>query len=96
MQQLKFFVSFYRFAAALALKTPQIHWWVLNVVPIDAPDRLQVIFDRSLIGVYHDWYVCHLHLLTLPPSLFMKSFKQFFQKLHSDLDTALQLGLRTM
>jgi hypothetical protein len=43
------------FAAALALKTPQIHWWVLNVVPIDAPDRLQVIFDRSLIGVYHDW-----------------------------------------
>ncbi|AES71217.2 methyltransferase PMT16, putative [Medicago truncatula] len=29
--------------------------WVMNVVPIDMPDTLSVIFDRGLIGIYHDW-----------------------------------------
>nr|DAD26318.1 TPA_asm: hypothetical protein HUJ06_027786 [Nelumbo nucifera] len=29
--------------------------WVMNVVPIDRPDTLPVIFDRGLIGIYHDW-----------------------------------------
>ncbi|XP_045800839.1 probable methyltransferase PMT23 [Trifolium pratense] len=29
--------------------------WVMNVVPIDMPDTLTVIFDRGLIGTYHDW-----------------------------------------
>ncbi|GMN41242.1 hypothetical protein TIFTF001_010464 [Ficus carica] len=29
--------------------------WVMNVVPIDMPDTLSIIFDRGLIGVYHDW-----------------------------------------
>uniref|UniRef100_A0A7N0THD3 Methyltransferase n=2 Tax=Kalanchoe fedtschenkoi TaxID=63787 RepID=A0A7N0THD3_KALFE len=29
--------------------------WVMNVVPIDQPDTLPVIFDRGLIGTYHDW-----------------------------------------
>ncbi|KAM7270436.1 hypothetical protein ACFE04_029650 [Oxalis oulophora] len=29
--------------------------WVMNVVSIDAQDTLPVIFDRGLIGVYHDW-----------------------------------------
>uniref|UniRef100_A0A2P2JY67 Methyltransferase n=1 Tax=Rhizophora mucronata TaxID=61149 RepID=A0A2P2JY67_RHIMU len=27
----------------------------MNVVPIDAQDTLSIIFDRGLIGVYHDW-----------------------------------------
>ncbi|CAI9091768.1 OLC1v1026877C1 [Oldenlandia corymbosa var. corymbosa] len=39
------------FAAALIDKP----LWVMNVVPIDGPDTLSVIFDRGLIGVYHDW-----------------------------------------
>ncbi|KAE8689620.1 hypothetical protein F3Y22_tig00110933pilonHSYRG00190 [Hibiscus syriacus] len=39
------------FAAAL-IEQPL---WVMNVVPIDAPDTLSVIFERGLIGVYHDW-----------------------------------------
>eukprot|EP00249_Psilotum_nudum_P019463 c27264_g1_i2 orf=33-2459(-) len=39
------------FAAALA--TQQI--WVMNVVPIEAPDTLPIIFDRGLFGIYHDW-----------------------------------------
>ncbi|KAM0941230.1 putative S-adenosyl-L-methionine-dependent methyltransferase [Dioscorea sansibarensis] len=29
--------------------------WVMNVVPIHRPDTLPIIFDRGLIGVYHDW-----------------------------------------
>ncbi|KAK3165850.1 hypothetical protein QOZ80_1AG0038530 [Eleusine coracana subsp. coracana] len=29
--------------------------WVMNVVPIDQLDTLPIIFNRGLIGVYHDW-----------------------------------------
>lgn len=29
--------------------------WVMNVVPPHKPSTLDVIFDRGLIGVYHDW-----------------------------------------
>uniref|UniRef100_K3XF50 Methyltransferase n=1 Tax=Setaria italica TaxID=4555 RepID=K3XF50_SETIT len=29
--------------------------WVMNVVPVDQPDTLPIIFNRGLIGVYHDW-----------------------------------------
>ncbi|XP_024363734.1 probable methyltransferase PMT12 isoform X3 [Physcomitrium patens] len=43
------------FAAAMALKMPPVPWVVLNVMPVDQPDRLPVIFDRGLLGVYHDW-----------------------------------------
>ncbi|BAF13342.1 probable methyltransferase PMT28 [Oryza sativa Japonica Group] len=39
------------FAAALASKKV----WVMNVVPVHAPDTLPIIYERGLIGVYHDW-----------------------------------------
>ncbi|KAH9758697.1 hypothetical protein WN944_008718 [Citrus x changshan-huyou] len=39
------------FAAALA----QQKIWVMNVVPVHAPDTLPVIYDRGLVGIYHDW-----------------------------------------
>ncbi|KAG9144682.1 hypothetical protein Leryth_021531 [Lithospermum erythrorhizon] len=39
------------FAAALN----DLPLWVMNIVPIDGPDTLSIIFDRGLIGVYHDW-----------------------------------------
>uniref|UniRef100_J3M822 Methyltransferase n=1 Tax=Oryza brachyantha TaxID=4533 RepID=J3M822_ORYBR len=39
------------FAAALIDKP----LWVMNVVPVGQPDTLSIIFDRGLIGVYHDW-----------------------------------------
>lgn len=39
------------FAAALAGKKV----WVMNVVPIDSPDTLPIIYDRGLIGIHHDW-----------------------------------------
>ncbi|KAK3259342.1 hypothetical protein CYMTET_31651 [Cymbomonas tetramitiformis] len=29
--------------------------WVMNVVPIEAPNTLQHVYDRGLIGIYHDW-----------------------------------------
>ncbi|KAF3791658.1 putative methyltransferase [Nymphaea thermarum] len=29
--------------------------WVMNVVPINAPDTLSIIFERGLVGIYHDW-----------------------------------------
>ncbi|PWA43427.1 S-adenosyl-L-methionine-dependent methyltransferase [Artemisia annua] len=39
------------FAAALK----DLKLWVLNVVNIDSPDTLPIIFERGLIGMYHDW-----------------------------------------
>ncbi|XP_057722627.1 probable methyltransferase PMT28 [Arachis stenosperma] len=41
------------FAAALSRSQPNV--WVMNVVPVHAPDTLPIIFERGLIGVYHDW-----------------------------------------
>lgn len=29
--------------------------WVMNVIPIEMQDTLPIIFDRGLIGIYHDW-----------------------------------------
>lgn len=39
------------FAAALS----QHKVWVMNVVPVHAPDTLPYIYERGLFGVYHDW-----------------------------------------
>ncbi|XP_059656359.1 probable methyltransferase PMT26 [Cornus florida] len=39
------------FAAALR----DLNVWVMNVVPIDAPDTLPIIYERGLFGIYHDW-----------------------------------------
>ncbi|CAN1325720.1 Probable methyltransferase PMT23 [Linum perenne] len=39
------------FAAALT----DLPYWVMNVVPVHEEDTLPIIYDRGLIGVYHDW-----------------------------------------
>lgn len=39
------------FAAALL----QQKVWVMNVVPVNVPDTLPIIFERGLVGIYHDW-----------------------------------------
>ena len=44
-----------RFATALIAQPV----WVMNVIPITEPDTLPIIFDRGLIGTYHDW--CEPH-----------------------------------
>lgn len=46
------------FAAALSSDPV----WVMNVVPARKPSTLGVIYDRGLIGVYHDWYVLALYI----------------------------------
>ncbi|KAJ1261008.1 hypothetical protein BS78_10G275300 [Paspalum vaginatum] len=38
---------------AAALREKKI--WVMNVVNVDAPDTLPIIFERGLFGIYHDW-----------------------------------------
>ncbi|KAF0888181.1 hypothetical protein E2562_010869 [Oryza meyeriana var. granulata] len=40
-----------RFAAALK----DMKVWVMNVVPVDSPDTLPIIYERGLFGMYHDW-----------------------------------------
>ncbi|GAV60582.1 Methyltransf_29 domain-containing protein [Cephalotus follicularis] len=39
------------FAAALK----DLKLWVMNVVSIDSPDTLPLIYERGLFGMYHDW-----------------------------------------
>ncbi|XP_076885698.1 putative methyltransferase PMT24 [Bidens hawaiensis] len=39
------------FAAALR----DLKVWVMNVVPVDSPDTLAVIYERGLFGIYHNW-----------------------------------------
>ncbi|XP_031487458.1 probable methyltransferase PMT11 [Nymphaea colorata] len=40
---------------AAAMIDNKIDCWVLNVVPVNEPNTLPVIYDRGLIGVIHDW-----------------------------------------
>lgn len=54
---------------AAALESPKS--WVMNVVPtISEKNTLGVIYERGLIGIYHDWYFSHplfyssLHLIS--------------------------------
>lgn len=39
------------FAAALR----DMKVWVMNVVSVDSPDTLPIIYERGLFGMYHDW-----------------------------------------
>lgn len=38
---------------AAALKDLKI--WVMNIVTVDSPDTLPIIYERGLFGMYHDW-----------------------------------------
>lgn len=38
---------------AAALRNMKV--WVMNVVPIESPDTLPIIYERGLFGLYHDW-----------------------------------------
>ncbi|RZC90929.1 hypothetical protein C5167_028761, partial [Papaver somniferum] len=40
---------------AAALINLGMDYWIMNVVPVSAPNMLPVIYDRGLIGVMHDW-----------------------------------------
>lgn len=58
------------FAAALDSQKS----WVMNVVPTIADNTLGVVYERGLIGIYHDWYVSKLFLTLQGTSNFMKIF----------------------
>ena len=56
---------------AAAIESPKL--WVMNVVPtIAEKSTLGVIYERGLIGIYHDWYVC---ILVLDIQLFFLTVK---------------------
>lgn len=38
---------------AAALRDMKV--WVMNIVPVDSPDTLPIIYERGLLGMYHDW-----------------------------------------
>lgn len=44
--------------------------WVMNVVPTIAANTLGVVYERGLIGIYHDWCVFPYPIL-LTSSVFM-------------------------
>ncbi|GFY82081.1 S-adenosyl-L-methionine-dependent methyltransferases superfamily protein [Actinidia rufa] len=52
--------------------------WVMNVIPVNEPDSLSAIFDRGLIGVYHDW--CE-SFNTYPPTYDLLHSSFLFKKL---------------
>ncbi|KAG9138997.1 hypothetical protein Leryth_027155 [Lithospermum erythrorhizon] len=39
----------------LAAVLKEMNVWVMNVVSIDSPDTLPIIYERGLFGIYHDW-----------------------------------------
>lgn len=39
---------------AVALSTWPV--WVMNVVPVTMNNTLSAVYDRGLIGTFHDWY----------------------------------------
>lgn len=43
------------FAANLMANNDPV--WVMNVVPVPGPNTLGTIYDRGLLGVFHDWQV---------------------------------------
>ncbi|XP_052114818.1 probable methyltransferase PMT27 [Arachis duranensis] len=62
------------FAAALR----DLQLWVFNVVNIDSPDTLPIIYERGLIGIYHDW--CE-SFSTYPRTYDLLHADQLFSKL---------------
>ncbi|CAA2964419.1 probable methyltransferase PMT26 [Olea europaea subsp. europaea] len=39
----------------LAAALKELNVWVVNVISVDAPDTLPIIYERGLFGIYHDW-----------------------------------------
>ncbi|CAK9213095.1 unnamed protein product [Sphagnum troendelagicum] len=67
------------FAAALIMQ----QLWVMNIVPVNEPDTLPIIFDRGLIGMYHNW--CEPHS-TYPRSYDLMHADHLFSTLKCNLE----------
>ncbi|KAL9248137.1 hypothetical protein vseg_021494 [Gypsophila vaccaria] len=57
--------------------------WVMNVVAVDAPDTLPVIYERGLFGMYHDW--CQ-SFSTYPRSYDLLHADHLFSKIQKKCD----------
>lgn len=44
----------------------------MNIIPVTEPDTLPIVFDRGLIGMYHDW--CEPH----------STYPRSYDLMHSD------------
>uniref|UniRef100_A0A0E0REJ5 Methyltransferase n=1 Tax=Oryza rufipogon TaxID=4529 RepID=A0A0E0REJ5_ORYRU len=64
------------FPESSALKDMNV--WVMNVVSVDSPDTLPIIYERGLFGMYHDW--CE-SFSTYPRSYDLLHADHFFSKL---------------
>ncbi|CAI7734712.1 unnamed protein product, partial [Closterium sp. NIES-54] len=66
------------FAAELAVSKKPL--WVLNVVPTSGPDSLPIVFERGLVGIYHDW--CES----------FNSYPRSYDLLHADHTVSQEVG----
>ncbi|KAK9748406.1 hypothetical protein RND81_02G054900 [Saponaria officinalis] len=73
---------------AAALSAQQV--WVMNVVPVHAPNTLPYIYERGLFGVYHDW--CE-SFGTYPRSYDLLHADHLFSRLKNRLTHTLSLSL---
>ncbi|CAM8906466.1 unnamed protein product [Rhodiola kirilowii] len=62
---------------AAALRDMKI--WVMNVVNVNSPDTLPIIYERGLFGIYHDW--CE-SFSTYPRTYDLLHADHLFSKLH--------------
>ena len=46
---------------SVALSTSPV--WVMNIVPVSMKNTLSAIYDRGLVGAFHDWYVINKLLI---------------------------------
>ena len=44
------------FCGGFAVALDNFPVWVMNVVPASMNNTLSAIYDRGLIGTFHDWY----------------------------------------
>ncbi|CAI5465867.1 unnamed protein product [Closterium sp. Yama58-4] len=66
------------FAAELAASKKPL--WVLSVVPTSGPDSLPIVFERGLVGIYHDW--CES----------FNSYPRSYDLLHADHTVSQEVG----
>lgn len=79
------------FAAALSSDPVS----VMNVIPAHKPSTLGVIYDRGLIGTYHDWYVTCSILISfsiLKPSKFNINLLFFIARETSHIIQLVRVG----
>nr|KAJ0204510.1 hypothetical protein LSAT_V11C500288390 [Lactuca sativa] len=54
--------------------------WVMNVVPLNSPDTLPIIYERGLFGIYHTGVnhsvLTHVHMIFFMLIIFFQILKK--------------------